>query len=345
MNPRPVTDSLERSAAPSRRWLALAVLALAQFMLFLDETIVNVALPSIKDGLGFSQAGLAWVIDAYILLFGGFLLLGGRAADIFGRRRMFLVGTAVFGLASLLVGLAQSQQLFIGARALQGIGAALATPAALALVTTLFTEEKERAKALGVWGGLAGLGFASGVLLGGLITDLFEWRWVFLINVPVALLVLVAVPRIVEPSSNPAPLRPPRRRSHHRRADNLRLRHPGDRLQRLALSQDDRTAFSRNGSPRRVRSGRTTELRTARSRPARQETDDHRRERDPVRGRRVADLKLLPAHALPAAGARILTASGRTRLHPAGGDVCPRHGLGRQARATARRSPLIAAGS
>ena len=206
MNPRPVTDSLEHSAAPSRRWLALAVLALAQFMLFLDETIVNVALPSIKDGLGFSQAGLAWVIDAYILLFGGFLLLGGRAADIFGRRRMFLVGTAVFGLASLLVGLAQSQQLFIGARALQGIGAALATPAALALVTTLFTEEKERAKALGVWGGLAGLGFASGVLLGGLITDLFEWRWVFLINVPVALLVLVAVPRIV-PESRP-PTRP-----------------------------------------------------------------------------------------------------------------------------------------
>jgi EmrB/QacA subfamily drug resistance transporter len=206
MSPRLVTYSRERSAAPSRRWLALAVLALAQFMLFLDETIVNVALPSIKDALGFSQAGLAWVIDAYILLFGGFLLLGGRAADIFGRRRMFLVGTALFGLASLLVGLAQSQQLLIGARALQGIGAALATPAALALVTTLFTEDKERAKALGVWGGLAGLGFASGVLLGGLITDLFEWRWVFLINVPVALLVLAAVPRIV-PESRP-PTRP-----------------------------------------------------------------------------------------------------------------------------------------
>jgi MFS family permease len=173
MNPTPVTDSLE----PSRRWLALAVLALAQFMLFLDETVVNVALPSIKEGLGFSQAGLAWVIDAYILLFGGFLLLGGRAADIFGRRRIFLLGTALFGLASLLAGLAQSQQLLIGARALQGIGAALATPAALALVTTLFTEGKERAKALGIWGGLSGLGFASGVLLGGLITDLFEWRW------------------------------------------------------------------------------------------------------------------------------------------------------------------------
>ena len=121
MNPAPLTGSPERSAVPSRRWLALAVLALAQFMLFLDETVVNVALPSIKDGLGFSQAGLAWVVDAYILLFGGFLLLGGRAADIFGRRRIFLVGTALFGLASLLVGLAQSQQILIGARVRQGV--------------------------------------------------------------------------------------------------------------------------------------------------------------------------------------------------------------------------------
>ncbi len=200
MNPAPPTGSPERPAVPARRWLALVVLALAQFMLFLDETVVNVALPSIKDGLGFSQAGLAWVVDAYILLFGGFLLLGGRAADIFGRRRIFLVGTALFGLASLLAGLAQSQQLLIGARALQGIGAALATPAALALVATLFSEGKERTKALGIWGGLSGLGFASGVLLGGLITDLFEWRWVFLINVPVALLVLAAVPRVVRES-------------------------------------------------------------------------------------------------------------------------------------------------
>jgi EmrB/QacA subfamily drug resistance transporter len=189
-----------RSAGSSRRWLALAVLALAQFMVFLDETVVNVALPSIKEGLDFSQAGLAWVVEAYILVFGGFLLLCGRAADILGRRRIFLVGTALFGLASLLDGLAQSQGMLVGARALQGLGAALATPAALALVTTLFTEPRERAKALGIWGGLSGLGFASGVLLGGLITDLADWRWVFLINVPVAVLVLIAVPRLLRES-------------------------------------------------------------------------------------------------------------------------------------------------
>ena len=200
VSPATATGQPARSAASSRRWLALAVLALAQFMVFLDETVVNVALPSIKEGLGFSQAGLAWVVDAYILLFGGFLLLGGRAADIFGRRRIFLIGTAIFGVASLLDGLAQSQGVLVGARALQGLGAALATPAALALVTTLFTEGQERAKALGIWGGLSGLGFATGVLLGGLITDLFEWRWVFLINVPVALLVLVAVPRLLRES-------------------------------------------------------------------------------------------------------------------------------------------------
>ncbi len=184
-------------AAARRRWLTLGVLAAAQFMVFLDETVVNVALPSIKEGLGFSQAGLAWVVDAYILLVGGFLLLGGRAADIFGRRRIFLVGTAIFGVASLLDGLAQSQATLVGARALQGFGAALATPAALALVTTLFPKGKGRDKALGIWGGLSGLGFATGVLLGGVITDLFEWRWVFLINVPVALVVLAAVPRLV----------------------------------------------------------------------------------------------------------------------------------------------------
>ncbi len=194
-------------AAAGRRWLTLGVLAAAQFMVFLDETVVNVALPSIKEGLDFSQAGLAWVVDAYILLVGGFLLLGGRAADVFGRRRIFLVGTAIFGLASLLDGLAQSQAMLISARALQGFGAALATPAALALVTTLFPKGDQRDNALGIWGGLSGLGFATGVLLGGVITDVFEWRWVFLINVPVALVVLAAVPRLVResrPAARPA---------------------------------------------------------------------------------------------------------------------------------------------
>src|SRR5207247_10650976 len=140
-----------------------------------------------KGDLGLSQATLAWVVSAYMLTFGGLLLLGGRVADLFGRRRLFLVGIALFGLASLLDGLAQSQGMLIGARALQGIGAALATPAALALVTALFPPGPERVKALGVWGALSGLGFAVGILLGGAITEAASWRWVFLVNIPPAL--------------------------------------------------------------------------------------------------------------------------------------------------------------
>jgi EmrB/QacA subfamily drug resistance transporter len=184
----------------NRKWLALAALAVAQFMVFLDETVVNVALPSIKVDLGFSQATLAWVVSVYIVVFGGLVLLGGRAADLFGRRRIFLAGTALFGAASLLDGLAGSQSTLLAARALQGVGAALATPAALALVTTLFPAGAERVKALGLWSALSGLGFAIGILLGGVITEFASWRWVFLINVPVAIAALVVVPRLVEES-------------------------------------------------------------------------------------------------------------------------------------------------
>jgi EmrB/QacA subfamily drug resistance transporter len=192
------------AAAPRQRWFALAVLAAAQFMVFLDETVVNLALPSIKDDLGFSQAGLAWVVNAYMLTFGGLLLLGGRVADLFGRRRLFLAGTALFALASLLAGLAQSEGMLVGARALQGVGAALATPAALALVTTLFPAGAERVRALGIWGALSGLGFTVGILLGGVLTDLASWRWVFLINVPVAFAALAIVPRLVAESRTAA---------------------------------------------------------------------------------------------------------------------------------------------
>jgi EmrB/QacA subfamily drug resistance transporter len=187
-----------------RRWLALAALAVAQFMVFLDETVVNVALPSIKVDLGFSEATLSWVVSAYIVVFGGLVLLGGRLADLLGRRRMFLVGTAVFGAASLLDGLAQSEAMLLGARALQGVGAALATPAALALVTALFPVQAERLKALTIWGALSGLGFAVGILIGGAITEAASWRWVFLINVPVAIASLAVVPRLVAESRSGA---------------------------------------------------------------------------------------------------------------------------------------------
>jgi EmrB/QacA subfamily drug resistance transporter len=190
----------ERTEDKNRKWLALAALAVAQFMVFLDETVVNVALPSIKVDLGFSEATLAWVVSVYIVVFGGLVLLGGRMADLFGRRRVFLAGTALFGVASLLDGLAGSQSMLLAARALQGVGAALATPAALALVTAMFPVGAERVRALGLWSALSGLGFAIGILLGGAITELASWRWVFLINVPVAIAALVVVPRLVEES-------------------------------------------------------------------------------------------------------------------------------------------------
>ena len=200
MRTHEVAASAGKDRSPRQRWLALAALAVAQFMVFLDETVVNVALPSIKSDLGFTQATLAWVVSAYIVVFGGLVLLGGRAADLFGRRRMFLIGTALFGTASLLDGLARSSGMLLGARALQGVGAALATPAALALVTALFPVRAERLKALSIWGALSGLGFTTGILLGGAITQAASWRWVFLINVPVALASLVVVPRLVADS-------------------------------------------------------------------------------------------------------------------------------------------------
>jgi len=195
-----VAASAGNDRSARQRWAALAALAVAQFMVFLDETVVNVALPSIKGDRGFTQATLAWVVSAYIVVFGGLVLLGGRAADLFGRRRMFLIGTALFGAASLLDGLAQSQGMLLGARVLQGVGAALATPAALALVTALFPVQAERLKALSIWGALSGLGFAVGILLGGAITQAASRRWVFLINVPVAAASLVVVPRLVADS-------------------------------------------------------------------------------------------------------------------------------------------------
>jgi len=168
-----------------RKWLALALLSVVQFMVVLDIAIVNVALPSIQVDLGFSQENLQWVISAYALVFGGFLLLGGRAADLLGRRRIFLAGVVVFTVASLLAGLAWSEASLIAARALQGLGAAIITPAALSILSTTFVEGRERNIALGVWGAVGGFGAAAGVLLGGILTDALSWEWIFFVNVPV----------------------------------------------------------------------------------------------------------------------------------------------------------------
>lgn len=176
------------------RWWALALLSVVQFMLVLDIAIVNVALPSIQVDLGFSQENLQWVISAYALVFGGFLLLGGRTADLVGRRRMFLLGLVVFTSASLLAALAWSETSLIGARAIQGLGAAIIAPAALSILTTTFAEGRERNIALGVWGAVGGFGAAAGVLLGGVFTDLLSWEWIFFLNLPVGIAALALTP-------------------------------------------------------------------------------------------------------------------------------------------------------
>jgi EmrB/QacA subfamily drug resistance transporter len=187
-------------ATEQRKWLALALLSAVQFMVVLDIAIVNVALPSIKIDLGFSQENLQWVISAYALVFGGFLLLGGRAADLLGRRRIFLVGVIVFTASSFLAGLAWSETSLIGARALQGLGAAIISPAALSILTTTFQEGRERNVALGVWGAVGGFGAAAGVLMGGVLTDSLSWEWIFFVNVPVGLVALALTPVLLNES-------------------------------------------------------------------------------------------------------------------------------------------------
>jgi EmrB/QacA subfamily drug resistance transporter len=183
-----------------RRWAALAVIVTAQFMVVLDVAIVNVALPSIRTDLNFSQESLQWVITAYSILFGGVLLLGGRLADVLGRRRLFIAGLALFTVASLLDGLAWSEGSLIAFRSLQGLGAALLSPAALSILTTTFAEGRERNVALGIWGAASGSGGAAGVLLGGAVTSALSWSWIFFINVPVGVLVIALSPWLLRES-------------------------------------------------------------------------------------------------------------------------------------------------
>jgi EmrB/QacA subfamily drug resistance transporter len=187
-------------SATRRKWFALALLCTVQFMVVLDIAVVNVALPSIQTDLGFSQENLQWVISAYALLFGGFLLLGGRAADLLGRRRVFLVGLVVFTVASLLSGFAWSEGSLIGARAIQGLGAAIISPAALSILTTTFAEGPERNTALGAWGAVGAFGAVAGVLLGGVLTDLLSWQWIFYVNAPVGVGAFVLAPVLLSES-------------------------------------------------------------------------------------------------------------------------------------------------
>jgi EmrB/QacA subfamily drug resistance transporter len=185
------------------RWLALYVLCLASLMIVLDVTIVGVALPSIKADLGFSDTSLAWVVNAYLLTYGGFLLLGGRLGDLYGHRRLFLIGITVFTLASLVCGLATSQGFLVVARSVQGVGGAVASAVSLSLMVNLFTDPGERAKAMGIFGFVAAGGGSIGVLLGGIITDLINWHWIFLVNVPIGALVILLSLRLLPESRLP----------------------------------------------------------------------------------------------------------------------------------------------
>ena len=201
----PVTAASSSDAYPEadpRRWKALAVLALVQFMLILDVTVVNVALPNIQKDLHFGPTGLAWVVDGYVLMAGGLLLLGGRLSDYVGRKRLFLIGVALFGVSSVTCGLAQNPAMLVTSRFFQGIGEAFAAPAALGLVALLFQNPKERTMALGIWGGIAGLGGTLGSVISGVIVNISpgSWRWIFLINIPVAAFALLVVPGLVNES-------------------------------------------------------------------------------------------------------------------------------------------------
>jgi EmrB/QacA subfamily drug resistance transporter len=194
-----------RTGAPVNKGLALLLLAAAQFVVVLDASIVNGALPSIGSALEFSQDNLSWVVNAYVLVFGGFLMLGGRLADLLGRRRMFVIGLILFAAASLAGGLAQSEGWLIAARAVQGLGGALLSPAALSMLTVLFAEGAERNRAMGVWGAVAGSGGAVGVLLGGMLTEWAGWEWVLFVNVPVATLAALAAFRVLPESRRDGP--------------------------------------------------------------------------------------------------------------------------------------------
>jgi EmrB/QacA subfamily drug resistance transporter len=196
-----VTEAVAARAVPDpKRWWALALLCSAFFMVVLDVSIVNVALPSIQKDLHFAPDDLQWVLSAYALTFGGFLLLGGRTADLLGRRRVFMAGVALFTTASLLCGLSTSEGMLIAARAVQGLGAAILSPAALSIITTTFQEGSERNKALGIWGAMGGSGAAVGVLMGGVLTKWLGWEWIFFVNVPIGVFVFLVTRSIVKES-------------------------------------------------------------------------------------------------------------------------------------------------
>ena len=320
---------MTESQPVTRKGLALALLAAAQFVVVLDASIVNVALPSIGRDLDFSQENLSWVVNAYTLVFGGFLLLGGRMADLLGRRRVFTVGLILFAFASLLGGLAASEGQLIAARALQGLGAAILSPAALSILTTTFAEGAERNRALGVWGAVAGSGGAVGVLLGGVLTEYLGWEWVLFVNVPIALFAAAMTSRLL----------PESRETGARRYDvagavsitagiSLLVYALVDAVNEgwgsIADARPDRDLARAGRRVRRHRAALEPPADLVRDLP--QAHPDRRQHRRGA-GRDVAVQHVLLRLALHAAGARLRRAEGRRRLPAAGGRD---HHLGRR---------------
>ena len=301
-----------------RRWSALALIVTAQFMVILDVAIVNIALPSIKTDLGFSQSGLQWVISAYAIIFGGALLLGGRLADLLGRRRMFIAGLALFAASSLLCGLADSSGSLIAFRGLQGLGGALLAPAALSLLMTTFSEGRDRNIALGIYGAASGSGAAAGVLLGGVLTSYLSWSWIFFINVPVGIAAIAVTPWLLRESragARPPALRPRRGDDGHVRPDAARLRDDPRDERRLDLRLDSRADRRLDRAARRVHRDRDALEGTAPAAPDLPVADAHGGERDDGDRRSGRILGVLPAHAVPAGRPPLLGGRERRRLH------------------------------
>ena len=300
-------------------WLVLVLVCMAQFMVILDATIVNVALPSIQTDLDMSDADLQWIVNAYTLMFGGFLLLGGRAGDLAGRKKVFLVGIVVFTVASLLNGLAPSSEFLIVFRGVQGLGAALIAPAALSIITTTFAEGAERTKAMGVWAAIAVGGGAVGLVLGGVLTTALSWPWIFFVNVPVGIAVFVLVAALrprVEGRARAQELRHCRRSDGDRRPARARVRDRESPGEGLDIAAHRRVLHARRPAARRVRRDRAALRRAARSTRHLPRAHGSRRKRRhvPRRCRPLRDVLL--QHALPPARARIQRARGGSRIPP-----------------------------
>ncbi len=291
------------------RWIALYVLCAGMLMIVLDVTVVNVALPSIQDDLGFSQSSLAWVVNAYLIAFGGLLLLSGRFGDILGRKSVFLAGLGVFTVASLLCGVAQSQELLVAARFIQGVGGAMTSAVILGMIVTMFPEPREQAKAIGVYAFVASAGGSIGLLAGGVLTESINWHWIFFVNIPIGIVTAVLAVRLLENDKGigfGVGIRHPGRCADHELADAARLhdRQAGGRG-RLGRGQRARARGARARAARRLRRARGALRESADAAADLPLAQRVGRQRDPGARRRRDVRDVLHGLAVPAARARL----------------------------------------